>query len=188
MKIIAVLGCALLLAGLARADIYTASMDQARRAVSKTEAASNQNPDGQPSQNRPPSQTPQPMDPALAATLKNIASLRVDLTSLDFTNPPSGALTNDMAAAATGTKPPPEKIAQLFGDLQTAIAGKASVRAHFLQLAQFLHAVCNGSHLTPAQFQMVSDGVEQILDNAGASYETTLAVLHDLKAIYRATQ
>ena len=176
MKIAIVWGGALLLAVSAQADIYTASMDQARRAVSKTEAASNQNPDGQPPSQ--PAAPAQPMNPELAATLQNIANLRTDLGNLDPAKSP----------AARGTKAPPEKIAKLALDLQTAVAGKAALRAHYQKLAQYLHAVFNGSHLTPVQFQMISDDMEQILENNGASYEATEAVLNDIKALARATK
>jgi hypothetical protein len=189
MKTVVVLICALLLAGLTQAqDIYTASKRQARRAVANTEAASNQDPDAQQPQSAAQAPAPQPMDPALAATLKNIASLRADLLSLNTNTPPSDALTNDLTAAASGTKPSADAVAKLAGDLQTAIAGKPALRAHYQKLAQYLHAVFNGSHLTPAQFQAISDDTEQILSNNGASYESTEAVVHDLKALFRATQ
>lgn len=189
MKTVAALICAFLLAGLAQAqDIYTASKRQARRAVANTEAASNQDPDAQQRQNAPQAPPPQPMDPALAATLKNIASLRADLLSLNTNTPPSDALTNDLTAAASGAKPSADAVAKLAGDLQAAIAGKPALRAHYQKLAQYLHAVFNGSHLTPAQFQAISDDMEQILSNNGASYESTEAVVHDMKALFRATQ
>jgi hypothetical protein len=179
----------LLLARSAQAQaqgIYNASVNQARRAVANTEAASNRNPDDQSAGQGAPGA--QPMSPALVATLKNIANLRADLKALNPTNPVPSALTNDLAAAAGGIKAPVDKVAKLADDLQAAMAGKPALRAHYQNLAQDLHAVFNGSHLNPGQFQMVSDGMDRILDDGGSSYEARQAVLHDIKDIYRATQ
>jgi uncharacterized phage infection (PIP) family protein YhgE len=170
------------------AQNYYGAIDLAHRAVNKTEAASNQNPDAQPGQSAPRSQAPQPMDPRLQATLESIASLRADLSQLETNAAPAAGLTNDLAAAATGTKPSADTIARLAGDLQSAVAGKSALRAANQKFAQYLHAVANGGHLTAAQFQTVSDAVETILDNGGASYEATSAVLDDLKHLDRETQ
>lgn len=190
MKTVIVLGLVLGIAFPMRAQgVYNAAMNQARRAVSKTEAASNQNPDDQQS-SQAASQSPatQPMNPVLAATIQNIASLQADLGKLDTNTPPAEAFTNDLTAAATGTKASPDTIAKLIGDLQTAVAGKSGIRPSYKKLAQYLHALSNGAHLTPAQFQTVSDAVEQILDDGGASYESTSAVLDDIKHLDRETQ
>ena len=190
MKSVIALGlavCAVCLESSAQVGIYNASINQAHRAVNATEAASNQNPDGQ-----PPSQggagAQAPMDPVLAATLQNIASLEADLRKLDPNSPPAAAITNDLVSAANGNKPSAATIAKLVGDLQAAVGGKASMRPSLKKLAQFLHALSNGAHLTPAQFQMISDGVEQILDNGGASYESTAGLLNDIKLLARETK
>ena len=189
MKTVIALSCALCLANLAEAQvgIYNGAESAARRAVSKTEAAENQNPDAQPPPSAAPA-APQPMNPVLAATLQNIASLRADLASLTTNGPVSSAFTNDLMAASTGTKGSPETITKLATDLQAALAGNQAFRSSFQKLAQFLHAVSNGSHLTPEQFQTVSDTVEQILTNGGAPYQATSDVLDDLKHLARETK
>jgi hypothetical protein len=91
-------------------------------------------------------------------------------------------------AAATGTKASADTIAKLIGDLQTAIAGKPALRTQYQKLAQYLHAVSNGAHLTPAQFQVISDDMERILENGGASYEAATYVIQDIKVLARETK
>jgi len=191
MKTAVVLGLVLSVALSLRAQqgIYNGAISQARRAVSKTEAASSQTPDDQqPSQSAPAAQAPQPMSPALQATLQNIASLQTDLGKLDTNTPPAESFSYDLIAAASGTKASPDTIARLAGDLSAAIAGKSSFHSSYKKLAQYLHALSNGAHLTAAQFQMISDDVEQILENGGATYESTSAVLTDIKHLDRETQ
>jgi len=191
MKTLLVMGLALGLANVTRAgDPYVAAMNQAHRAVNATEAASQRTDDSlsQP-QTAPPAQpAPQPMDPVLAATLQNIASLKTDLASLSTNAPPAAALTNDLMAAATGTKPSADTIGKLAGDLQTAVAGNPGLKVYYPKLAQYLHAAANGAHLTPAQFQTISDDLQQILENGGASYEAATYVANDLKALDRETK
>jgi len=188
MKTVIVLGLALGVANMTRADIYNAAENQARRAVTATEAASartDESPNSSPA--APPAQPQQPMDPVLAATL-NIASLKADLAALNTNTPPAAAMTNDLVAAANGTKASADTIAQLIGDLQAAVAGKPGLRTHYQKLAQYLHALSNGGHLTPAQFQAFSDDFEKILSYGGSSYEATTAVIQDLKVLARETK
>jgi hypothetical protein len=192
MKSVIELGLALCAFGIkssAQVGIYNASINQAHRAVNATEAASNQNPDGEPpSQGGAQGQAPKPMDPVLAATMQNIASLAADLGKLDPNTPPPASMTNDLVSAANGNKPSAATIGKLIVDLQASVGGKASMRPSLRKLAQYLHALSNGAHLTPAQFQMISDNVEQILDNGGASYESTTGVLNDIKLLARETK
>jgi len=192
MKSVIALGlalCAVCLESSAQVGIYNASINQAHRAVNATEAASNQNPDGEPpARGGAPAQAPKPMDPVLAATLQNVASLAADLGKLDPNTPPAAAITNDLISAANGNKASAATIAKLVGDLQAAVGGKAAMRPSLKKLAQYLHALSNGAHLTPAQFQMISDNVEQILENGGASYESTTGVLNDIKLLARETK
>ena len=187
MKTVIVFSVVLRLTLATHAQNYGAAINQAHRAVTKTEAASNADPDAQ-SQAAAASQPAQPMDPALAATLQNISKLRADLNCLGTNSTPPPALTNDLMAAAVGTKASAETIAKLIGDLQAAVAGKPALRSHYIKLAQYLHAVSNGAHLSPAQFQAISDDVEKILGNAGVPYEATEALLEDLKHLARETK
>lgn len=170
-----------------QADIYTASMNSAHRAVNKTEAASNADPDAI-GRSAPSGQAPQPADPAMNGTLNNIAKLRADLASLSTNTPPPNALTNDLMAAANGTKASLETVRLVAADLQATVPGQPALKKNLLKLAQFLHASANGAHLTPAQFQMLSDGVEKILSDAGVSYTATQSLLDDLKRLVKETK
>ena len=188
MKMIIGLGLALGVATATRAQNYNAAENLAHRAVNQTEAASQRTDDSiSQAPGAAPAKPAPPMDPVLAATLQNIANLRADLAKLG-TNPPPAALTNDLMAAATGTKAQPDTIAKLIGDLQTAIANKPALRPHFQKLAQSLHAAANGAHLTPVQCQAISDDVEKTLGNGGSSYEATTQVIQDLKALVKETK
>jgi hypothetical protein len=188
MKTVIVLGLALCVANFARAQgqgIYNASINQAHRAVNATEAASQRTDDSQSqAQGATPAQpAPQPANPVLAATLRNIANLKADLAALNTNTAPAAALTNDLVAAANGTKASADTIAKLIGDLQAAVAGKPALVSHYQKLAQYLHALSNGAHLTPTQFQAISDDLEHILENGGASYEATTYVIQDVKVL-----
>ena len=188
MKTVIVLSGVLGLALAASAQNYGSSINLAHGAVTKTENASNADPDAQPRNAAPPGQAPQAMDPALAATLQNIAHLRADLINLSTNATPSEALTNDLTAASTGTKPSADTVAKVIGDLQAVLKDKPALRGHFQKFAQYLHASANGAHLTPAQFQVISDDLEKILEDAGAPYAATEDLLDDLKHLVRETK
>jgi hypothetical protein len=187
MKIAVALIFSLGLTASAQQGIYNGAMNAAHRAVSKTEAASSQNPDGQP-QTAQQAPAAQPMDPVLAATLQNIANLKADLENLGTNSEPSPAFTNDLLAASTGNKASADTVTKLATDLQAAIAGKIAFKASIPKLAANLHALSNGAHLTPAQFQMISDGIEQILEDGNASYGATTSVLADIKKLMQETK
>jgi len=187
MKTVILLSGALGLALAASAQNYGMAINQAHRAVTKTENASSADPDAQP-QNAAPPQAAQPMDPALTATLQNIAHLRADLINLSTNSAPGEALTNDLMSASTGTKPSADTLAKVISDLQAVVKDKPSLRGHYQTIAQYLHATANGAHLTPAQFQMISDNLEKILEDAGAPYSATEDLLDDLKHLDRETK
>ena len=170
------------------AQNYNAAINLAHKAVNKTEAAANADPDAQAQAGMARPQPAQPMDPALAATLQNIASLRADLNYLSTNSTPPAALTNHLAAAAGGTKASAETVAKLIGDLATAVHGKPALKRHFQKFAQYLHAAANGSHLTPPQFGMISESLEQILASNGVPFADSQAVLDDLKQLARETK
>jgi len=188
MKTVLVLSGVLGLALAASAQNYGAAINLAHKAVTKTENASNADPDAQSQNSAPPPQAAQPMDPALAATLQNIAHLRADLIDLSTNATVSEALTNDLISAATGTKPSADTVAKVIGDLQAVLKDKPALRGHFQQFAQYLHASANGAHLNPAQFAMISDNLEKILEDGGAPYAATEDLLDDLKHLERETQ
>ncbi len=172
-----------------QAQNYGAAVNLAHKAVTKTENAANADTDIHPLEvPSPPVQYTQPTDPALTATLQNIAHLKADLNYLCTNTVPSESLTNDLTAASTGTKPSPETLAKVISDLAAAVQDKPALRSHFQKIAQYLHASANGAHLTPAQFQMISDDLEKILQDGGAPYSATEDLLDDLKRLAKETK
>ena len=83
MKTFTALLCLLFMAGVVRADVYSAAIRQAKDVTAN---ASNSRQDNPPPPTQPPSAPPAqnnpPPDPVLAATLQNIASLRADFDAL----------------------------------------------------------------------------------------------------------
>ena len=194
MKSLIALVCALLMANGVQADPYSSAIQQAKR-VSAQETAANQRlmenpPPGAPPQNNPNA----PANPVLQATLQNIESLRNDFAAIG--NAATNAsltvqkqtLTNNLAIAAQGAKPKSESISKLADGLTTAIAGKEKLRAPQPKLAQFVHAIFNGSQLTAAQQKMIFDGVQKILTDGGASPDEAANVVSDIKTIASETK
>jgi hypothetical protein len=199
MKTFIALGCALFVAQVVLADPYSAAMRQARNVAAKSSAAANQTDDtpspAPPSQSpAAPSQNVPPPNPALQATMENIAGLRADLAALggapdtNLTTAQKLPLLNDLAAAAQGTKPTQKSLSQLGDDLAAAIAGKEKLRAPQPRLAQYVHAAFNGAHLTAAQEKMIFDDVQKILNTGGVSPEDATNVVNDLKTIAAETK
>jgi hypothetical protein len=186
MKSFAACICLLLAAEIAPAQInYSIIKRQAQGAANGAGSGAAENPP-QASPAPPPQAPPSPQ---LQATLQNISALRGDLATLcnsSSTNllaAQKSSFTNNLAAAAQGTKAKPASIAKLADDLATAIAGNEKARPHQQKLAQDLHAISNSAHLTPAQQQMIFDDAQKILANCGAAPDAVAAVVGDLKAI-----
>jgi hypothetical protein len=190
VKTFVAFSCALCVANSLLADPYSAAMRQARDVSGKVTRAEQGNP---PATAAPPPASPQP-DPALEATLRNIANLRADfaaLGSLADTNSaatPRQLLMNDLATAAQGAKPSPASISKLADDLATATAGKAKAEATQQKLAQDVHAIFNSSHLSPAQQQMIIDSVQTTLQSSGAAPEDATNVVNDIKQVATETK
>jgi len=182
--------CALCAANVVLADPYSAAMRQARDVSGKVTRAEQ----GNPPATAPPPQASPPPDPALAATLRNIASLRADFAALgsvadtNSTATSRQLLMNDLATAAQGAKPSPASISKLADDLATAAAGKVKAEAAQQKLAQDVHALFNSSHLSPAQQQMLVDSVQKLLQGSGAAPDGATNVVNDIKAIAAETQ
>lgn len=188
VKTFIALFCALSVPGAAFAQInYNMAIQQARHAGDQSAAASQGNAP-QPAQPAPSAQNPPPMDPALAATLQNIANLRSDFDGLKTNVAPGRSFTNDLAAAAKETKASAASVSKLADDLQTAIAGNEKLRPKHQKLAQDIHAIFNGAHLSSEQEQMVYDDVQKILQNGGASSDETQNLLDDIKEIAKETK
>lgn len=179
MKTFVVFFCALLVAGSASAQgAFNIAKKQAKGAAGNESA-------GQPA--TPPPTSPQP-NPALEATLRNIASLRADFERFDSNPTNKQPLINDLTAAAQGTKAKPASVASLAGHLATAFAGNKKLRSQDQKLAQNVHAIFNSAHLSAAQQQTMFDGVQKILSDGGVSLEDTAKVIGDLKTIATETK
>jgi hypothetical protein len=195
MKRLIALTCLWLMAGSLVAQVnYSVAIRQAKTAAA-TETAANQKLLDNPPPAPPPQNNPNPApDPALQVTLQNIESLRNDFTAIGRAADATALaalkqpLTNDLAIAARGAKPQAASISRLADDLTTAIAGKEKLRAPQPKLAQFVHAIFNGSQLTTAQQQMIFNGVQKILTDGGGSPEETANVVNDIKTIASETK
>lgn len=189
MKTLTAFFCALLVAKTASADPYSMSMQQARNAV----ASENKNQhaidsSGQPASSQtPPNNSSSQPNPALEATLQNIANLRADFENFADGQTNRQPLINDMTAAAQGAKASPADVSKLAEHL-AAVAGNKNLQAQHQKLAQNVHAIFNSSHLSAAQQQMVCDNVQKILQNGGASSDDVTNVINALKTIAAETQ
>ncbi len=136
-----------------------------------------------------PQYNPQtPSDPALQATLRNIANLRADLDNLDSNPTNTVPLRKDLVIAAQGTKPSPASVEKLSQTLAAAVAGNTKLRTQHQKLAQYAHALSNGAHLTATQQQTILDNVRKILQDGGVPAENVTAVISDLKTIATETK
>jgi hypothetical protein len=139
------------------------------------------------------SAAPAAPDPALAATLQNIAGLQSDFAALKTAGKPDAdsktALLNDLSQAAKGSKPSANTVKKLAEDLSTAVTGATKLAAPQQQkLAQLVHALFNSSHLSATQQQTLLDGVQKILTDGGASLNDVVDVTVDLKAVVSETK
>jgi len=194
MKTFIAFSCAICVANNVLAGPNEAAIRQARDVSDRVTRADQGNPQSPaPSPTAPPRTAP-PADPALEATLRNIASLHADFAALGNLAATNSAATqrqlllNDLATAAQGTKPSPASISTLADDLAAATAGKAKTEATQQRLAQDVHAIFNSSHLSPAQQQKIFDNVQILLQGSGTSPETATNVVNDIKQIATETK
>ena len=128
----------------------------------------------------------------LAATFKNIANLRADLSELNYTAKASAEqkalLLTHLTAAAQGKKPAADAVQTLAQDLLAAVLGKTTMSDHLNKLARNLHSLCNGATVTKAQEITLLDEVRKILLDSGATNEAAAKVVADLKTLARATR
>ena len=186
-----VLLAAMFVAAGASAQNYYLAEQQARRASQQNDAEQQRIANAAGSGGAQSSQSASgtaPADPMLQATLNNIASLQADLASFISTDKPDPAqknsLLSNMSQAAQGKKAAPDSAKELAKDLQTALTGKKSLAAaQQKQLAAFIHASFNGSHLTDAQSEKIYGTVQKILTDAGVSTDDAVNVVTDLKKV-----
>jgi hypothetical protein len=197
MKLVAIFSCAAFAVGTAMADPYVMARQQAVRASDQNAAEQQriqQLAGPAAAAVTPPPASAAPMDPALAATLQNVADLRADVAAFNAaTNAEPDtvqkiSLLNNLSAAAQGTKPASGLVKKLADDLIAAASGKKIPAAQQTKLARDVHALFNSSHLTSAQQQMLGDDAQKILTSAGASADDAASVVADLKAIAAATK
>jgi hypothetical protein len=199
MKTFAAFFCALFVAGSTFADPYSIAKQQAKNVVAsenKNQQAINSS-DATPAPVTPPqnnSNPNPPPNPALQATLQNIAGLRADFENLvsgpaNATNVASSQpLINDLTAASQSIKPSPASVSKLARDLTAVLAGNDKLRSQQQKLASWVHAVFNSSHLSTAQSQMIHDGVQKIFADAGVPVPDAANVINDLQTIATETR
>jgi hypothetical protein len=129
-----------------------------------------------------------PPNPALNATLQNIAELQNDLSVLETNATIKTQLVANLNAAAQGTKPSAGSISKLADDLTTGLSGKKLSQDQRHKLAQFCHAIANGSHLSATQEQAVFDGVTKSLESAGVAPGDIAKIVADMKVIVGETK
>jgi len=138
--------------------------------------------------------TAAPLDPALQATLKNVAGLQSDfagmVASSDKPAPEQKtSLLNDLTQAAQGTRASAGSVKKVADDLLTAVAGKKKlVLAQQTKLAREIHALFNSAHLTSAQQQTLLTDVQKILTDGGASLDDAVNLATDLKTVVSETK
>jgi hypothetical protein len=134
-----------------------------------------------------------PADPMLQATLSNIANLQADLAGFAKSDQPDAAqknsFLNNASQAAQSKKASPDSAKELANDLQKALAGKTNLTAvQQKQLAAFIHATFNGSHLTDAQSEKIFTTAQKVLTDVGVSTDDAVNVVTDLKKIAAETK
>jgi hypothetical protein len=176
---------------------YNIAEQQARRASQQNDAeqqrianAAGSGQAGQPSQSAP---SAPPADPMLQATMQNITSLQADLAAFVNADQPDPAqknsLLNNMSQAAQGKKAASDSAKELAKDLQTALTGKKSLAAvQQKQLAAYIHAAFNGSHLTDAQSEKIFNAAQKVLTDAGVSSDDAINIVTDLKKVASETK
>jgi hypothetical protein len=192
MKTPVLIFCALLAVNGVCGGIDNIAEQQARNVAAGEPPQGSTPPSSQPPQNNNPSAPPP--NPALEATLKNISNLRVDfdalgkLTELKPDAPQKKLLLDDLTTAPQGAKPTPASTSTFANNLASAVAGKAAMQPQHAKLAQDIHAIFNGSHLSAAQQQMVCGDVQKILQDGGAAADDITNVVSDIKTIATETK
>jgi hypothetical protein len=199
VKIVLAGGCVLSAVLTLQAQNYYLATQQAKRASTQNAAeqqriANAAGTPGAPAAGSAPASAA-PTDPALQATLKNIASLQGDFAAIiaaaDKPDPAQKvSLLNNLTQAAQGSsKASSDSVKRVADDLLTAVAGKSKlVAAQQTKLAREVHALFNSSHLTATQQQNLLADVQKTLVDAGVSLGDAVNVATDLKAVVAETK
>src|ERR1017187_1422953 len=158
MKISIAFVCVLFTAGSVLAQNYYRAEQQARRASAQKDAEQQRiqkaasEPAGTPSARAAAAAPVVPVDPALQATMNNVAGLQSDFATLsnvtgDKPDPSQKiSLLNNLSQAAQGTKASSASVKKLADDLLAAVAGKKKLAAaQQTKLAREVHALFNRS-------------------------------------------
>lgn len=202
MKEFIAFACVLFTAGTLLAQNYYRAKEQARRDSAQNDAEQQRiqreanGPGGAPAAPAAATAPAAPVDPALQATLNNVASLQSDFAAaINFTGEkpdPSQkiSLLNNLSQAAQGAKKASaNSVRKLADDLLTAVAGKKKLAAaQQTKLAREVHALFNSAHLSEAQQQTLLADVQKILTDGGASLDDAVNVATDLKAVIAETK
>lgn len=198
MKKFIVVVCAVFLAGSLPAQEvnYSIAKQQARRASAQNDAEQQRLQRAENGPSAAPAPAPAaPMDPALQATLANVASLQSDLAGLiNATAAPDPvqktSLLNNLTQAAQGAnKASADSVKKLADDLLTAVAGnKKLAAAQQIKLAREVHALFNSSHLSQTQQQALVADVQKTLTDGGTSLDAAVNVATDLKTVVSETK
>lgn len=186
MKTIVILSVLVAGANCAFADIYSSAINRAKT-VTQTAPQSQAAAAAQATQ--PAQSAPATPHPQLEATLQNISNLRIDFDNLGKLSPTNAiepvrnSLMTNMFIAAQGIKPSEASSEKLANHLVNAMAGRDNMIQQHTRLAQDVHALFNGSHLTPAQQDALLSEVQQILQTGGVTTELALVIVNDLRTI-----
>ena len=190
MKRILTFACLATLATTNLPGQYIQATKQARRVVNQVgeRQAETQATPTAPTAPPPQAMPPPPPNPALVALQLNISNLATDLAGLQ-TNPiKKQPLINDLSVAVQGASPAQTSVAKLTDDLAAGLTGKSLSVEQRTKLAQYLRAIFNSSHVSPAQQRAIFEDAPKILQAGGVSADNAAKVVADLKAVAAETK
>ena len=187
MKTALLILAGILATGVGMAQNLSIAKDQAKRASGQSGS--------QPASPHAPSAPAQaPMDPALAATLQNVASLRADFTAISAAADASAAadqrisLLNHLSGAAQGTKASTANVKKLASDFITALASRKKISPQSQKLAGAVHALFNGAHVSDTQLETLLASVTKLLTDAEVPADDAAKIVESLKAVAAETK
>lgn len=198
MKIVIMLTCLTLAAGGLGAQNMHIAIDQAKRQSANNDAEqqriANAAGGAQAAPANAAGKPTAPVDPALQATLSNIAGLQASFAAViasgDKSDPTQKtALLNNLSQAAQGAKPSSDSVKKVADDLVAGLAGQkrlASVQQR--KLAGDIHALFNGSHLSDDQQKTLLADVQKTLTDGGVPLDNAVDTMIDLKAVAAQTK
>jgi hypothetical protein len=198
MKIAIMLTCLTLAAGELGAQNMHIAIEQAKRQSANNDAEqqriANAAGGAQAAPGNAAGASAAPVDPALQATLSNIAGLQANFAAViasgDKADPAQKtALLNNLSQAAQGAKASSDSVKKVADDLVAALAGqKRFASAQQRKLAVDIHALFNGAHLSEAQQKTLLSDVQKTLTDGGVPLDNAVDTMIDLKAVAAQTK